>query len=171
MRTRTLAVAGALLAALVAVAVVALSLPRTQAVAQDAPAHVQIKLFDRDGPYTKMIDLGSKGFSAGDSILEHHPLADAETRKQAGRAVTHIRVVRTLSKDNWLGIVDCTIELPRGDLVFYGAFRFAGLAKGATLPVTGGTGDYTGARGTVTIRLGKLGGREGGYLTFDVVPA
>jgi hypothetical protein len=170
MRTRTLAVAGALLAALGAVAVVALTLPRTQAVAQGTPEHLQFKVFDREGPYTKMIDLAPKGFGPGDSILEHHPLRDPDTGRQAGRAVTHVRIVRTLGKENFLGIVDCTIELPKGDLVFYGAFRASELARGVALPVTGGTGGYLGARGIVTARSAKLGGRPGTELSFDVVP-
>jgi hypothetical protein len=37
-----------------------------------------------------------------------------------------------------------------------------------TLPVTGGTGDYELARGTVNIALGELDGAGGATLTFDL---
>jgi hypothetical protein len=166
MRGRTIALLTALLVVGTAVASV-LASGGSDAAAQ-ASAGSRVRVFDREGPYTRMIDVGSRGLRAGDSIFEVHPLLDPETRERVGRSVTHVRIVRTLPKDDFLGTLDCTVELPAGDITFYGVIRLSELEGGTVLPLTGGTGAYVGVEGTVTGQGGELGGKPGAYLTFDI---
>src|SRR5207247_3737097 len=115
---------------------------------------------------------GPKGFSVNDQLYERHGAYDPESGGLIGNLVTHVDFVRPLGKKgNALGILDCTVETPNGDLAFYGAVRFSEFGAGVTLPVTGGTGAYWGARGTVTIKLGKLQGHTGAFINFDISTA
>lgn len=83
--------------------------------------------------------------------------------------MTHVRVVRSFGTEDFLGIVDCTIKLHKGSLVFYGGFRLSELSgAGTTLPVTGGTGAYSQARGTVTVKHDKLANQGGALLNFEI---
>ena len=129
-----------------------------------------VSVFDRDGPLTRFVDAGARGFSVNDALYERHGAYDPNTGELIGDLVTHVNILRPLGKkgENALGILDCTVEAPNGDLTFYGAVRLSEFGPGVTLPVTGGTGDYWGARGTVTIKLGKLQGHSGAFVTFDI---
>ena len=77
-----------------------------------------------------------------------------------------------LEGDDALAILDGTAILPAGRIVFYGSFH-TGLSfrHVAAVPfaITGGTGSYDAARGTVVTRAGKLKGAEGTVLDFEVV--
>lgn len=96
------------------------------------------------------------GADLGDILLERKPLVDPESAEPVGTAVTRVQLVDIDAGDAAF-IIDCTIQLENGDLVFYGAGLFSQLGTGATFAVTGGTGDFHRASGIVTITVGAAG--------------
>jgi hypothetical protein len=68
--------------------------------------------------------------------------------KKVGRAETIITVTRVAPKD-LEATIECTVELPKGNILFNGSFNFNRIGKGVTIPVVGGTGAYRRASGTV----------------------
>lgn len=69
----------------------------------------------------------------------------------AGMAETVLTVTR--AGDDVAVMVECSIELADGNIVFNGSAHFADLGAGAAIPVIGGTGRYSGARGTVVMTV------------------
>lgn len=67
-----------------------------------------------------------------------------------GLAETIITITR-VSGDDVVAMIECSVELPGGIVFFNGAAHLADLGTGATLPVVGGTGEYAGASGVVTL--------------------
>jgi hypothetical protein len=68
--------------------------------------------------------------------------------KKVGRAETIITVTRVAPKD-LEATIECTVELPKGKILFNGSFNFNRIGKGVKVPVVGGTGAYKGTSGTV----------------------
>lgn len=85
--------------------------------------------------------------------------------KKVGLAETAYTVLRTAGGDTDV-MVECDIELPEGHLLFNGAAHLADVAKGAVVPVVGGSGKYRGATGQVTM----VGAADGSTTTlrFDI---
>jgi len=82
-----------------------------------------------------------------------------------------VQFVRGLADGDVRFILDCTIKLAAGNLMFYGAGDFSQLAgDGATFAVIGGTGRYTGAEGFVTVKFGEVRGGNGAVITFHLTP-
>jgi hypothetical protein len=71
--------------------------------------------------------------------------------KAVGVAETVVTVTR-IGDDPTL-MIECSVELPGGNVVFNGSVHLADFPKGAHLPVVGGTGRYTGARGTTLMTV------------------
>lgn len=113
---------------------------------------------------------GGPGADPGDLLLEHKPVADPRTGQRVGEAVTRVQVAATAGEDA-LFILDCTVRLGGDAIVFYGSGRFSDLATGVTFAVTGGTGRYAGAAGTVRVVPGELAGETGVTMTFDLARA
>lgn len=84
---------------------------------------------------------------------------------RVGAAATIVTFIRADDADV-IGIIECSIELPEGNLFFNGSFHFADMAEGAVVPVVGGTGDYAGSAGTVTMTVGDEG--RATVLEFDL---
>jgi allene oxide cyclase len=105
-------------------------------------------------------DTGASGDSAGDLLTFANPLFDASDTKQVGTDQGYC--VRTVAGVAW----ECNLTafLPRGQIVVEGPFYDS---HGSTFAITGGTGRYRNARGTM-----KLEAREGGAkfaLTFRII--
>jgi allene oxide cyclase len=105
-------------------------------------------------------DTGDSGDSAGDLLTFANPIFDASDKKQVGTDQGYC--VRTVPGVAW----ECnfTTFLPRGQIVVEGPFYDA---RGSTFAITGGTGRYRNARGTM-----KLESLEGGAkftLTFRII--
>lgn len=154
-----------------AVGLLAVSLgPVTFASAGDA----QVQVFDPEGPFERFVDLGRPDLSPGDQVIEIHRLLDPTTGDPAGRSFTHLAVLKVLGGgEDLIFAIDCTIRLPEGTIVFYGAGRLGRLSEpgGLTFPVTGGTGAYELVRGTVTATAGEVAGEQGALLRFDLTTA
>lgn len=95
-------------------------------------------------------DDAGPGADIGDVLLEHKPLVDPDDGSPAGMAVTRVQVV-DLPDGVPTFIIDCTLHLVDGDVVFYGAGSFGDLGTGITFAVTGGSGAYDRASGTATV--------------------
>lgn len=158
---------GAVAVALIGGLVLALTAP-----ASSAQVQVQVQVLEFPGPYSREVDLGKAGFGTGDEIFEIHDLLDATDESVAlGQAITKITVVRLHKKgQDFTFILDCTVQLPGGDIVFYGGARFSELfgPDGLVFPVIGGTGPYAAAGGTVTIVPADVAGQDGAKFTFDL---
>jgi hypothetical protein len=59
--------------------------------------------------------------------------------------------------DDPAGIIECSVELPEGNILFNGSLHLADIGNGVDIPVVGGTGSYAGAKGVVTM----TGARDG----------
>lgn len=82
-----------------------------------------------------------------------------------GSAQTLITITR-VDGDDIAAIIECSIELPEGNLFFNGSAHFADIGTGVDLPVVGGTGEYERYAGAVTM-VGSEDGSET-TLTFHV---
>lgn len=134
-------------------------------------AQTQIQVLDHEGPYEKVIDVGKAGFSAGDVILGTHQLFDvADGSTVVGRDFERLQVLRVVAGGQDFDFVyDTTIRLAEGDIVAYGEGRFSDVfgPGGASVSVTGGTGTYAGAAGTLSVAGTET---EGEFLiTIDLV--
>jgi hypothetical protein len=110
--------------------------------------HLDVTTLDEKATVFEIVDLGKTGFGAGDQLVEDAPLVDADG-KPLGKTVTTVAVVSGTGMPDMEGVINCTVELPDGNVLFEGAFEGKDLGAGATLPVTGGTGKYAGASGVV----------------------
>jgi len=151
-----------------AILVIALLAPISSANAPRNPGDTQITVFDVEGPYTKLVDLGKAGFGPGDVLLEIQPLIDAVDQSSVGKVNTRIQVMRLLKGGDFVFFLDCQVELADGNILFDGSARFSDFDAGAVFPVTGGTGAYELARGSVTGVVGSVGGEDGATLAFDL---
>jgi hypothetical protein len=86
--------------------------------------------------------------------------------RKIGRTETVLTITRVTSRD-LEATIECTVRLPHGNILFNGAFNFAGLGHGVAVPVVGGTGRYKGAAGTV---VAKAPDPSRTKLTFDLLP-
>lgn len=128
----------------------------------------QITVFDVEGRYEKDLDLAPAGFGPGDMVFEIQPLLDPADGTNVGRAYTRLHVMRLLKSGDFVFMIDCQVKLADGTILFHGTAWFRDFEAGAIFPVTGGTGAYELARGTVTATFGRLDGRDGATLVFDL---
>lgn len=127
-----------------------------------------IDVFQPERGYSKTVDVGKPGFSAGDVIFESQPLLDPSDESTVGRATLRLTIVKTVGQEDALVIVDYTAQLADGNISGYGPFKFSDLTAGATFAVTGGTGIYDQVRGSVTVTEEKLNGVAGATLSFHI---
>ena len=130
---------------------------------------VQIHAYELEEGYSKLIDEGPKGLSAGDVIFENLPVFDEATDDRVGDTATVITVIRG-PKGNPLLWLDCEVGLARGSITFAGGVRMAAMfGDGALFSVTGGTGDYQDVSGTVMATHDERDGKSIFTFDFDVV--
>lgn len=106
--------------------------------------------------------------SAGDTLLHHDPVLDPDSGEQIGTAVTRVQAGRALGGADALFILDCTVRLANGNLVFYGPEQLSNIPTGTTYSLIGGTGSYAGAEGTVEGVLDEHDGQDVFRLHFDL---
>jgi hypothetical protein len=143
-------------------------LPTTPASAGDS----MIQVFEPQGPWSKLVDLGRKVPTAGDFWVELHPALDPQAGTKLGTVYNRLMVVKPVKSGGELSdlevLYDSVVRLADGDVTFTGAFLLSEIVDGVTLPVTGGTGAYELARGTVELVPADLDGKPGGMITFDL---
>jgi len=109
--------------------------------------HIEVTSVDEKATVFELIDLGAEDFGPGDQLFERAPVTDADG-ETIGETITTVAIVDGTGMADMVGVVDCTVELAEGNILFHGAFSGADLGTGATVPIVGGTGDYVGATGT-----------------------
>jgi allene oxide cyclase len=103
----------------------------------------QIKVVERPVGETS-VDLGTKGDSVGDMLVFANGVFDPSNKTQVGSDQGYC--VRTVVGKSW----ECiwTITLKAGQITVEGPFSDAG---DSLLAITGGTGKYAGAKGSMTL--------------------
>jgi allene oxide cyclase len=127
-----------------------------------APAHAaeQIKVVERPVGETT-VDLTAKGDSVGDMLVFANGVFDAENKTQVGTDQGYC--VRTIVAKSW----ECfwTLSLKSGQITVEGPFLDQG---DSLLVVTGGTGKYAGAKGSM--KLHPRDATPTGYdFTYDLL--
>ena len=121
-----------------------------------ATAAERIKLVERPVGETT-IDLAAKGDSVGDMLVFANGVFDAANKTQVGTDQGYC--IRTVVGKSW----ECiwTLTLPAGQITVEGPFMDAG---DSLFAVTGGTGKYVGAKGSL-----KLHPRDATPTGYDFV--
>jgi allene oxide cyclase len=103
------------------------------------------------------LDLGAKGDSVGDLLTFANPVYDAANKTQVGSDQGYC--VRVIAGKSW----ECfwTLRLKEGQITLEGPFYDAG---DSVMAVTGGTGKYVGAKGSM-----KLHSRDAKGSSYDLV--
>lgn len=114
------------------------------------------------------IDELEAGVGPGDWLLFRDPVLDAGG-EEIGTAVTRVQVIAPAGEEDAAFILDCTVELDDGRLVFSGAEQLSRLESQVRYAVVGGTGSYAGARGQVTGEPAFVDGQPTSRLTFELV--
>jgi allene oxide cyclase len=102
------------------------------------------------------LDLGAKGDSVGDLLTFANPVYDAANKTQVGSDQGYC--VRVIAGKSW----ECfwTLRLKDGQITIEGPFYDAG---DSVMAVTGGTGKYAGAKGSM-----KLHSRDAKGSSYDL---
>ena len=101
-----------------------------------------------DGGTSRQVDIGKRGFSAGDMFtVTGQPVSD----EASGRRVGSLDAMETVVSRLHDGTASMAATLRLADGTIHGAGIIRHTDAPPRLPVTGGTGAYAGARGQVTI--------------------
>ena len=93
---------------------------------------------------------------------EDAPVYNEDGSEQIGLAETVYTITRVAGTDVDV-MVECSVELPDGNILFNGTAHLADVTTGADIPVVGGTGAYARAAGVVT----ATGASDGSTTTLD----
>lgn len=146
-----------------------------QPAVSQAPGNVTLTYFDpRATDFEKQIDEGRKGFSAGDWSVIKDRVFDPDTCAKAGDFLGRFTFVKAVGRNNGYFIVDASVLTPDGKLTVYwpGKFsEFESLAAGGGGAITGGTGIYAGAGGTITVEEDvQMCEKTGAVITIELQP-
>ena len=147
------------------VVVMALALPALSQTASDQQITVSVH---NDRSTFRFVDVGKKSYSVGDYDILRAPLLDPSSREVRGKFVIRCTwVAINFEERTHNSLCEGVAEFDEGRVTFYGGpVKFAGPGTVDTaLAVTGGTGSYTLARGTVH----ALETQQGIDLTFELV--
>ncbi len=113
------------------------------------PADTVITL--KVAPTARVVDLLAKGYSAGDIVLSRGVGADPETGETIGHLTTRCQRTKVVPDGTraWL-FCDGELRTPSGKVTFAGTRRQGEDHPTGTFSITGGTGDYNGAGGSVS---------------------
>jgi hypothetical protein len=143
------------------------------AVSQPPKQRTTISVFDPNvTPYSKEINEGSKKFGPGDWSVGLERFFDTDTCERSGRAITKFTFVKDLGKQDGMYIIDASVLFSDGKISIYSGGRFSEFENdgGAVFAVTGGTGAYQDATGTMTIEENTdLCDRKGATITFSLL--
>ena len=167
---RKLSVIGGVAALLTTALVVGILVPA----ASQQPTTQTIVVCDPDeGPnagFSREIDVGKNGFSSGDYVVFTDKWYNPATGARRGRDAGRFTFIRPLGKRNGVFYIDATGIFKTGKIMVSGAATFAKIeGKGAKFAVTGGTGAYREAEGTLIAKSGRCRGNPGVLLTFRLI--
>lgn len=130
------------------------------AAAQPASAAERLQVVERAMTDTT-VDLGPKGDSVGDLLTFANPIYDAANKTQLGTDQGYC--VRVVVGKSW----ECfwTLILAGGEITVEGPFYDTG---DSTMVVTGGTGKYAGAKGSMKLHARDAKGSSYDF-TYDLL--
>jgi hypothetical protein len=130
------------------------------AAAQPAGAAEHLQMVERALTDTT-VDLGAKGDSVGDLLTFANPVYDAANKTQLGTDQGYC--VRVVVGKSW----ECfwTLILAGGQITVEGPFSDSG---DSTMVVTGGTGKYAGAKGSMKLHARDAKGSSYDF-TYDLL--
>lgn len=99
----------------------------------------------------------------GDVLLFEEPAVDPNSGQPIGDSLTRIQVLKDGSY-----LLDCTVRLGKGNLMFTGGEEFQNMATKSTFAVVGGTGHFSGTGGQVDITPTTINGQEASLLVFQL---
>lgn len=165
---KKLAPLGVAVGAVTAVVILTSLMPASSHQATRNFAKTQVVVCEKNNSgFIKNIDVGRHGFSAGDYAVNSTPAYHAGHR--VGTDVGKQTIVRRIGKGDARFIVDATMILRNGKISAYGPARYSRFGKGVSFAVTGGTGLYRKADGTVRVVNARCHGTNGIRLTFNLV--
>jgi hypothetical protein len=130
----------------------------------------RFRVCDQNKPgYEADVDEGEQGFSAGDRFIFVDKLLDPATGKKAGRDSGDATIIRVIHQDALVHI-NAMFYFPNGKISVFFAARFGDLERGAFFPITGGSGHYENATGSVLIKNHPCDGEPGTTFHFHVQP-
>jgi hypothetical protein len=140
-------------AAVTAIVVAAIVVAATAACG--TPGGRTIPLYEHDTQPAATLDLGDHGNGPGDVFVFAGDLFDHKGGRKLGRAGGHATTVSGDTGTPGEMIMTLTFTLERGQIEAQGLFDTAAVFSGRTLPmaITGGTGEYSGARGEATVQV------------------
>ena len=142
--------------AAVAVALVGLAGACAKTSKADVTARrLSVVAVDEKATTLEQLDLGKTGFGPGDQLVEEAPIQDG-SGKDLGKSYTIMTMTSGKSLNDAMGLIDCSINLADGVILFNGHFSLKDLGAGITIPVIGGTGAYAGAGGTVKMQASDM---------------
>jgi len=148
-----------LLAAAVAILVLGGALSMIRLGTAPAAAKESLTLIEHVTSET-VVDLGEKGDTVGDTLVFNNELYDDTDANQVGN--TNGSCIRTAVGKLWECTFTSTTE--NGSLVVEGPFEESGRG---TFAITGGTGDYSGASGQMTLTAADDSSAESPKWKFD----
>lgn len=122
--------------------------------------------------FEKELNLGGKGFKAGDMVVIKDSMFDTETCEKAGTLVARFQVVKLAGRNDAFFVFDGGLLLPDGKLTIYLPAKFSEFANeaGAAGAITGGTGAYKDATGELRVDEDhEMCDKRGALITADLV--
>ena len=135
-----------------------------------------VTLFDPNKTdFEKTVDEGKKGDSAADWSVIKDRVFDPETCDKAGEFVGRFTFVKAVGERDGYFLLDAGLLLETGKLTLYWPGIFSEF-ENPTAPtsggaITGGTGEYAGAGGTITVEEDvQRCDKTGALITLEVQP-
>lgn len=101
--------------------------------------------------YEKDIDADQDGdFSAGDQFIFSEPEYD-NSGDRIGKIAGHATIIRLVGDRDAIASFNVSLNLKGGRLEVQAAGKFSNFRNNPSFPIVGGSGQYSGAGGTITI--------------------
>lgn len=121
-----------------------------------------IRVCDQNRPgFSHDVDTGEEGDSPGDFFVFVDKLRDTRTGRKAGRLMGELTFIRPVGNRDALIGGQVIVFFPIGKLSASVGGRFSDFEDGTSFPVTGGTGHFQHATGSVFIKSGRCDGKPG----------
>jgi hypothetical protein len=156
---RKIAVFGVLTVVLAVGVMIATLLPASSA--------TTIRVYEKGNKgFEKQINVDGQHSLAGDYVVGTHPLYRAKTGERVGRDTVQLLFIRAIGKQDARFRAAATFKIEGGTLEAAGTAKFTSLEGGAKFAITGGTGAYDGATGTLVVRESP----HRTHFDFNIIP-
>ena len=145
-----------------------------QPASSQAPGGRTLTFFDPNKTdFEKELNVGSDRFSPGDSALTKDSIYDPETCEKNGTFLGRFTFVKNQGQDDGFFLLDAGLILEDGKLTLYWPGRFTEFenpeAQGIGGAITGGTGAYDGAGGSLVVEEDvEMCDRKGALVTVEL---